>query len=62
MILITTMMTETVRFSETSVYSETSRRCIPEGSHLHTVSLENLKSTGLLFFSQMMYEYGAAVE
>jgi hypothetical protein len=63
MILIITMMTETVRISETSVYSnETSRRWIAEGSHLHTVSLENLKSAGLLFFSQMMYEYGAAVE
>jgi hypothetical protein len=56
MILIITMMTETVRISGTSVYSnETSRRYIPEGSHLHTVSLENLKSAGLLFFSQMMY-------
>jgi hypothetical protein len=62
MILIITMMTETVRISETSVYSnETSRRYIPEGSHLHTVSIENLKSTGLLF-CQMIYEYGAAVE
>jgi len=37
------MMMEAVRTSETSVYSETTRHYIPEGSHLHTRSRESLK-------------------
>jgi hypothetical protein len=35
---------EAVRTSETPVYSETTLRYIPEGSHLHTRRRENLKS------------------
>jgi hypothetical protein len=38
------LMMEAVRTSETSVYSETTRRYIPEGSNLHTRRRENLKS------------------
>jgi hypothetical protein len=37
-------MTEEVRTSEMSVYSnETTRRYIPEGSHLHTSRRQNMK-------------------
>jgi hypothetical protein len=39
-----TLMMEAVRTSETSVYSETTRLYIPEGSHLHTRRRENPKS------------------
>jgi hypothetical protein len=40
-----TLMMETVRTSETSVYfNETTRRYIPEGSNLYTCRRENLKS------------------
>jgi hypothetical protein len=35
---------DAVRTSETSVYSETTGRYIPEGSNLHTRRRENLKS------------------
>jgi hypothetical protein len=37
-------MMEEVRTSETSVYSETTRRYIPEVSNLHTRLRENLKT------------------
>jgi hypothetical protein len=37
-------MMKAVRTSETSVYSETTRRYIPEGSHVHARRRENLKS------------------
>jgi hypothetical protein len=36
-------MAEKVRASVTSVYSETTRRSVPEGCHLHTCRRENLK-------------------
>jgi hypothetical protein len=42
--LFITLMMEVVRTSETSVYSETTRRYIPEGYHLRTCRCENLKS------------------
>jgi hypothetical protein len=43
--LFITLMMEAVRTSGTSVYSnETTRRDIPESSHLHTGRRENLKS------------------
>jgi hypothetical protein len=35
---------EAVRTSETSVYSKTTRRYIPEGSQLHTRRCENLET------------------
>jgi hypothetical protein len=38
------MIMEAVGISETSVCSETARRYIPEGFHLHTHRRENLKS------------------
>jgi hypothetical protein len=41
---ITTLMMEAVTTSETSVYSETTRRYIPARSPLHTRRRENLKS------------------
>jgi hypothetical protein len=38
-------MIEAARTSETLVYfNKTTRRCIPEGSHLHTCLRENMKS------------------
>jgi hypothetical protein len=44
-----TVVVEAAHTSETSVYSdETRRRYIPEGSHLHTPRRENLKSRRLL--------------
>jgi hypothetical protein len=43
--MIITLMMEAVRTCETSVYSnKTTRRYIPEGSHLHIYRRENLKS------------------
>jgi hypothetical protein len=39
---------EAVRTSETSVYSETTRRYSLEGSHFHTRRRQNLKSRSLL--------------
>jgi hypothetical protein len=39
-----TLANDTVRTFETSDYSETTRRYIPEGSHLYTCRRENLKS------------------
>jgi hypothetical protein len=41
---INALMMEAVCTSETSVYSETSWRCIPEDSNLHTRCHENLES------------------
>jgi hypothetical protein len=41
---ITVVMLEAVCTSEISVYSETTRRYIPEGSNLHTHCHEDLKS------------------
>jgi hypothetical protein len=39
------LMMKAVHTSETSVYSnETTRRCVPEGSDIHTCRSENLKS------------------
>jgi hypothetical protein len=35
---------EAIRTSETLVFFETTRRCIPEDSHFHTRRLTNLKS------------------
>jgi hypothetical protein len=43
-------MKEAVGAFETSVYSETTRRYIPEGSNLHTRRRENLKSTFIYLF------------
>jgi hypothetical protein len=38
-------MMKAVHTSETSVYfNETTLRCVPEGYHLHTCRLENMKS------------------
>jgi hypothetical protein len=39
-----TLIMEAVHISETSVYSETTRRYIPDGSYLHTRRRENLIS------------------
>jgi hypothetical protein len=47
------LMIEAVRTSETSVYSETTWRYIPEGSNLHTRRRENLKSHEILWFSSV---------
>jgi hypothetical protein len=47
--LFLTLM-EAVRTSETSVYSESTLRYIPEGSNLHTRCHKNLKSHGFLYF------------
>jgi hypothetical protein len=47
------LMMEAVRTFETSPYiNETTRRCIPEGYHLHTRRHENLKSHRLRVFEK----------
>jgi hypothetical protein len=46
---IISLMMETVRTSETSVYSETTRRNIPEGSHPLNVSSFVLGTTDVSF-------------
>jgi hypothetical protein len=38
-IRVTMMMMEAIRISETSVYSETTRRYVPEGSHIYNIYL-----------------------
>jgi hypothetical protein len=43
-IRVITLMMETLRTSETSLYSETAERCVPKSCHLHTRRRENLKS------------------
>jgi hypothetical protein len=48
-----TLMMEVVRASETSAYSNgTNRPYIPEGSNLHTLLRENLKSHMVLHLLQ----------
>jgi hypothetical protein len=48
-------MTEAVRISETSVYSnETTRRCIPEDYNLYTRRRENLTSH---MFRMLLYAH-----
>jgi hypothetical protein len=46
---ISTLMMEAVCTSKTSVYFKTTRRYIPEDSHLHTRRRENLKSAKRIF-------------
>jgi hypothetical protein len=47
---IVTLVMEAVHISETLVYSnETTRRYIPEGSHLHSRRGENLKSHNIQY-------------
>jgi hypothetical protein len=43
-LLLNTLKTEAIRSSETSVYTISTRRHIPEGSILHSHRRENLKS------------------
>jgi hypothetical protein len=53
-ILIIVLMMEAVRTSETSAYSETTRRYIREGFLLHNFYRVNLKSAGLLYISSAL--------
>jgi hypothetical protein len=47
---IITLMMEAVRMPERSIFSETTRRYVPEGSHLHTRHRGNLKSHNLFIY------------
>jgi len=48
-----------VRASETSVYDNSTRRYIPEGSHLHNGRCQNLKSHKIdLFLIVLFRRYG----
>jgi hypothetical protein len=55
------LMKEVVCTSETSVYTETTRRCIPKGCHLHTCHRENLKSHKVTQVTKMVAEISGDV-